>query len=96
MSDIAFSMSADERDVIRGLQAVGKETGSLREQIAGLAELYSDFHAALDPFAPETLAAETAFYERLQTLYAAHAADLPFPEVRRYAVWQCKLYLRRN
>lgn len=64
-----------------------------REQIAELAELYSEFHAALDPFAPSTLAAEKAFYH---ALHAAHAADLPFPEFRRYAVWQCKLYLRKN
>jgi hypothetical protein len=67
-----------------------------REEIALLAELYSDFHAALDPVAPKTAAAEKAFYERLQTLHATHAADVPFQEFRRYAVWQCKLYLRRN
>ena len=67
-----------------------------REQIAELSELYSEFHAALDPFTPVALAAEKAFYERLHTLQAAHAADLPFPEFRRYAIWQCKLYLRKN
>ena len=67
-----------------------------KEQIAALAELYSEFHAALDPFSPNALHAEAAFFERLQSLHAAQAPDLPFPEFRRYAVWQCKLYLRRN
>jgi hypothetical protein len=37
MSDITFSMSADEKDVVRALQATGKATGSLREQINELA-----------------------------------------------------------
>jgi hypothetical protein len=36
VSDIAFSMTSDERDVIRGIQAVGKESGKLRDQIASL------------------------------------------------------------
>ena len=67
-----------------------------REQIAELAELYSEFHAALDPFTSEALVAERDFYERLRTLHASHAADLPFSEFRHYAVWQCKLYLRKN
>ncbi len=37
MSDITFSMSADEKDVTRALQATGKEFGKLRDQIASMA-----------------------------------------------------------
>jgi len=65
-------------------------------QIAELAELYCDFHEALDPFSPEAVAAENAFFEKLGSLHSAHAPDLSFSEFRRYAVRQCKLYLRNN
>jgi hypothetical protein len=38
MSDITFSMSADDKDVVRALQNSGKEFGKLREQIMSLAQ----------------------------------------------------------
>ena len=61
-----------------------------------LAVLYGRFHAALDPFNPEVRQAEKEFHELLHTLHGTHAADVPFDEFRRYAVYQCKLYLRKN
>ena len=67
-----------------------------RDQIAELFKLYSEFHGAIDPFAPDVLKAEESFYERLHSLHSTHAADVPFAEFRRYAVRQCKLYLRKN
>ena len=60
--------------------------------------IYSQIRATrTDPGeAYDAIAAEKAFYERLHSLHAAHAPDVAFQEFRRYAVWQCKLYLRRN
>ncbi len=66
------------------------------EQKVRLAELYGQFHAALDPFDPGVRRAEKEFYASLRTLHVSHAADVPFDEFRRYAVYQCKLYLRNN
>ena len=66
------------------------------EQRERLAQLYGQFHAALDPFHPEVHRAEKDFYEMLHVLHAAHAADVSFDEFRRYAVHECKLYLRKN
>lgn len=66
------------------------------EQRAQLAELYGRFHSALDPFEPGVRQAEEAFYKLLHTLHPTHAADVSFDEFRRYAVYQCKLYLRKN
>ena len=67
-----------------------------KEQIAELVNLYSEFHGAIDPLAPEVVKSEEAFYELLRSLRVTHAPDLPFQEFRRYAVRQCKLYLRKN
>jgi hypothetical protein len=67
-----------------------------QEQRARLGELYAQFHAALDPFHPEVRRAEKAFYEMLDTLHQTHAADVSFDEFRRFAVSECKLYLRKN
>ncbi|MBI4026695.1 MAG: hypothetical protein HY360_17055 [Verrucomicrobia bacterium] len=47
-----------------------------RKQVAELVRWYSEFHGAIDPFAPEILKAEKAFFEKLKSLHAAHAADL--------------------
>ena len=66
------------------------------EQRSRLALLYDQFHAALDPFNPLVRQAEADFYELLRTLHSSHAADIPYDEFRRYAVYQCKLYLRKN
>ena len=67
-----------------------------REQIEELARLYDQFHSAFNPFLPEVLEAEQAFFEKLQTLHATQAADVPFHEFRRYAVQKCKEHLRHN
>ncbi|PYJ03868.1 MAG: hypothetical protein DME25_11065 [Verrucomicrobia bacterium] len=66
------------------------------DQIARLVELYSEFHHALDPFAPRVLEAERQFFELLRTLHVTHAPDVPYDEFRRYAVRKCKLYLSKN
>jgi hypothetical protein len=65
-------------------------------QIEELVRLYDQFHGAFNPLLPEVLAAEHAFFEKLQTLHATHAADVPFHEFRRYAVMKCKEYLRHR
>ena len=65
-----------------------------KEQIEELVRLYDQFHGAFDPLLPEVLEAERAFFEKLQTLHATHAADLPFHEFRRYALQKCKDHLR--
>lgn len=57
MSDIAFSMTADEKDVIRGIQAVGKESGKLRDQIASLVTQSKDAGVADQQLARTRLAA---------------------------------------
>ena len=67
-----------------------------QEQIAQLVRLYAEFHGAIDPTEPAVLKAEEGFYTLLRSLHDTHAADLPFHEFRRYAVRQCKLYLRKN
>ncbi len=67
-----------------------------KEQIAELFRLYSEFHGALDPFASDVLKSEEAFYQLLRSLHATHAPDMSFQDFRRYAMRQCKLYLRNN
>jgi hypothetical protein len=67
-----------------------------REQLEELARLYDQFHGAFDPFLPEVLDAERVFFDKLHSLHASHAADLPFQEFRRYAVQKCKEHLRHN
>ena len=66
-----------------------------KEQIEVLVRLYDQFHGAFDPLLPEVLEAERAFFEKLQTLHATHAADVPFREFRRYAVEKCNEHLRQ-
>ena len=66
------------------------------EQLRELYQLYDIFHGALDPLAAEVLAAERAFFEKLESLHSIHAIDVPFHEFRRYAVRKCKEYLRKN
>ncbi|MBI2928435.1 MAG: hypothetical protein HYY24_22425 [Verrucomicrobia bacterium] len=66
------------------------------EQVAELVRLYSEFHGAIDPTEPAVLRAEEAFIALLRSLHSTHAVDVPFQESRRYAVQQCKLYLRKN
>ena len=66
------------------------------EQLEELVRLYDQFHGAFNPFLPEVLEAERAFFEKLQTLHATHAADVPFHEFRHYAVQKCKDYLRHT
>lgn len=79
MSDIAFSMTSDEKDVVRGLQSVGKETGKLREQISGLVTASKEAGAADNAIAQQRLAGLTAVVEKqkaLKTQTAALAQDL--------------------
>lgn len=67
-----------------------------REQLEELARLYDQFHGAFDPLLPEVLEAERAFFAKLESLHATHAADVPVQEFRRYAVLKCKEHLRHN
>ena len=67
-----------------------------KEQLGKLVHLYAEFHGALDPTEPAVLKAEQEFYALLSSLHNTHAADLSFQDFRRYAVRQCKLYLRKN
>ena len=66
------------------------------EQLEELVRLYDQFQGAFNPLLPEVLESERAFFEKLQTLNATHAADVPFHEFRRYAVQKCKEYLRHT
>ena len=68
MSDIAFSMTADERDVIRGLQNVGKEQGKLREQISQLVSASKAAGAADSQLAQQRLAALNPILEKQKEL----------------------------
>lgn len=70
MSDIAFSMTSDEKDVVRGLQAVGKETGRVREQISGLVTASKEAGAADNAIARQRLASLTAVIDRQKDLRA--------------------------
>ena len=67
-----------------------------KEEIAELYSLYETFHSAIDPFDPEIMKAEAAFFEKLLALHERQAPDVPFVEFRRYAVRQCKLYMKKN
>ena len=67
-----------------------------QEQLLELVRLYSEFHGAIDPTEPAVLTAEEQFHLLLKSLHVTHAPDLPFQEFRRYAVRQCKLFLRKN
>lgn len=73
MSDIAFSMTADEKDVIRGLTAVGKEQGKLREEIQKLVTASKEAGAADNQLAQQRLAALTPILEKQKQLKAATA-----------------------
>jgi hypothetical protein len=66
------------------------------EQLAELVRLYSDFHSAIDPTDPAVIEAERQFFAFLHKLHEVHASELPFHEFRRYAVRECKLFLRKN
>lgn len=67
-----------------------------KEQIAELVRLYSEFHGALDPTTPAVLKAESDFHALLRKLHTTHALDLPYEEFRRFAIRECKLFLRKN
>lgn len=73
MSDIAFSMTADEKDVVRGLQAVGKATGTLREQIADLVTASKAAGAADNQLSQQRLAALAPILVKQKELKAATA-----------------------
>lgn len=74
MADIAFSMTADEKDVVRGLQSVGKSTGKLREDIAGLVTASKEAGAADNQLAQQRLAALAPILAKQKELRAAQEA----------------------
>lgn len=74
MSDIAFTMTADEKDVIRGLQAVGTQQGKLREQIAGLVTASKEAGAADNQLAQQRLAALAPIIAKQKELRSAQEA----------------------
>ena len=67
-----------------------------REQLAQLAELYDRYQNSLDPLSVERAEAGRFFKERLATLHATHAADLPFDHFRRETIQRCREFLRKN
>jgi hypothetical protein len=67
-----------------------------KEQLTELVRLYSEFHSAIDPTAAPVLQAENEFFALLHQLHITHAPELPFNEFRRYAIRECKLFLRKN
>ena len=67
-----------------------------KEQIAELVRVYSEFHSAIDPTDPIVLHSEREFHAMLHKLHQTHAIDLPFHEFRRYAMRECKVFLRKN
>lgn len=66
------------------------------KQLARLAELYDQYQHSLKPLSAERAAAGRSFKQLLTTLHAAHAADLEFDAFRRFAIEQCREYLRKN
>ncbi len=65
-------------------------------QIARLAELYDRYNNALDPFSIECEEARRSFQELAESLHAAHASELHFPDFRYELVHRCREYLRKN
>lgn len=66
------------------------------KEVEDLANLYDRFANTLDPFSDDRDRAEENFYKKLTFLHCAHAYNTDFPEFRREAVRQCKLYLKKN
>jgi hypothetical protein len=67
-----------------------------KEQLAELVRLYSEFHSAIDPTDPHVLEAERQFHNFLHQLHLVNALDISFDEFRRFALRECKLFLRKN
>ena len=67
-----------------------------REQLAQVAELYDRYQNSLDPHSPDRAEAGRLFKERLATLHATHAADIPFDQFRREIILRCRDFLRKS
>ncbi len=68
----------------------------LEADLAELVELYDRFAHALDPFSEDRDRAEDAFYLKLDHLRSVYAPRADARELRREAVRQCKLFLKKN
>lgn len=73
MSDISFSMTSDEKDVLRGLDAIGKAQGKLREEIAQLVNASKAAGAADNQLAQQRLAALNPILAKQKELKAQQA-----------------------
>lgn len=67
-----------------------------KEQLALLAEFYSQYQHSLKPLSPERAAAGRAFKELFAQLHSTHAPDVPVDTFRRGTVERCRDYLRSN
>lgn len=70
MSDIAFSFSSDEKDVVRGIRSIGMEQGKLREQISNLVAVSKSAAEADTKLSQQRLAALNALVEKQKILKA--------------------------
>lgn len=70
MSDIAFSMTSDEKDVVRGIRAIGTEQAKLREQISNLVAVSKSAAETDTKLSQQRLAALNALVEKQKTLKA--------------------------